>query len=64
LRLKGVKLNGGTPEKTASAKAAHMKNFANAGGEKFLDECEASRDGDWLACSLRAQSLEQVEACN
>lgn len=58
-------MNKDVPEEQAKReREKHKKNFANAGGETYLDACVQSRSASWVRCALNSERLSALQACD
>ncbi len=63
IRLKKLSAKGLSPAEADNMRNEHRKNFANSGGERYLERCVDDKTPQWLECTLAAQSLENLARC-
>lgn len=62
LRVAGITLHGDRTQ-VERERAKHKANFAEAGGEAYLESCVQQRTRKWIECSLSAKTLEKMSKC-
>jgi len=63
VRLENLTVTGLSTAEADNMREQHRKNFANSGGESYLNQCVNSRTPQWLECTLAAQSLTELAGC-